>query len=298
MSRFRWIWLAVSVLAVAWLLRYAPIFILSLLVLLGFSPDCKRQEGILACYRRLVSNQMTEKARKSTSVLRDDGRYRLMQTSQGPFWEVKAANGSSEVAAQVAEVDSKYVRSDPVVNAGDVVLDCGANVGVFTRYALAHGAKKVLAIEPAADNLECLRRNTRDDSRVIICPVGVWDREDTLVLYESAEVSARDSFVETQKARAGNRVPLTTIDKLVEKEQLPRVDFIKMDIEGAESRALRGARETLHRYHPRLELEATEEPSLLLAIAREAWPGYASHCVMCDIGVRWKPIRPMLIALR
>jgi hypothetical protein len=41
------------------------------------------------------------------------------------------------------------------------------------------------------------------------------------------------------------KFPLTTIDKLVAELKLPKVDFIKMDIEGAEVKALNGARETI-----------------------------------------------------
>jgi FkbM family methyltransferase len=45
------------------------------------------------------------------------------------------------------------------VRAGDVVLDCGAGIGLFARQALKRGARTVIAIEPVPENLECLRRN-------------------------------------------------------------------------------------------------------------------------------------------
>jgi hypothetical protein len=47
---------------------------------------------------------------------------------------------------------------------------------------------------------------------------------------------------------------LTTIDKLVAELRLPRVDFIKMDIEGAEPKAIVGAKETIARFRPRMAL--------------------------------------------
>ena len=75
-----------------------------------------------------------------------------------------------------------YVHPDAAIRKGDIVVDCGANVGVFTRRALDAGAKLVVAIEPAPDNLECLRRNVADGlaaGRVIIVPKGVWDKEDS-----------------------------------------------------------------------------------------------------------------------
>ena len=61
------------------------------------------------------------------------------------------------------------------VRPGDVVLDCGANIGVFVRESLDAGAKTVVAIEPAPENIECLRRNFKDEiaaGRVIVYPEG------------------------------------------------------------------------------------------------------------------------------
>src|SRR5262252_2026765 len=69
------------------------------------------------------------------------------------------------------------------IHAGDVVLDAGANVGVFVRKALWAGASKVIAIEPAPENLECLRRTFAHEvarGQVVIYPKGVWGRPDVL----------------------------------------------------------------------------------------------------------------------
>ena len=46
---------------------------------------------------------------------------------------------------------------------GDVVMDCGANFGVYTKYALSKGAAWVIAIELAPEDIECLRRNLRKE---------------------------------------------------------------------------------------------------------------------------------------
>ena len=50
------------------------------------------------------------------------------------------------------------------------------------------------------------------------------------------------------------RVETITIDDLVSEEKLKRVDFIKMDIEGAELEALRGAENTIRQFHPKLAI--------------------------------------------
>jgi FkbM family methyltransferase len=174
------------------------------------------------------------------------------------------------------------------IRPGDVVLDCGAHVGSFTHTALARGASKVIAIELSPRNVECLRRNFASeiaDGRVIVYPKGVWNVEDTLLLRQTDANSAADTVVMQQPgASDGERVPLTRIDTLVQELALPRVDFIKMDIEGAEVPALDGAINTLKRWKPRLALAAyhkADDPETLPAAARRAVPEYRLRCASC-----------------
>lgn len=190
---------------------------------------------------------------RSTLVEKEPEGLELYRTPYGEFW---APSGSRyTLPFNLAEEETHiYGTGERYVKPGDVVLDCGANVGAFTRFALAAGAATVVAIEPAPDNIECLRRNFAREieaRRVIVYAKGVWDKEDFLDLLVDPEDQAADSFVIHRKgAKAVARVPLTTIDKLVAELGLARVDFIKMDIEGAEVKALAGGRATLARFHP------------------------------------------------
>jgi FkbM family methyltransferase len=136
-------------------------------------------------------------------------------------------------------------------------LDAGANVGVFTRKALWSGASKVIAIEPAPENLECLRRNFAAeiaDGRVVLYPKGIWDKDDVLKLRVDPTDSARDTFVRPIDDAQFIEAPLTTVDKMVVELGLRQVDFIKMDIEGAEQKAIVGARNTIAKFRPRMAL--------------------------------------------
>ena len=141
---------------------------------------------------------------------------------------------------------------------------------------------KVIAIEPAPENLECLRRNFAAEIAagwVIVYPEGVWDKDDVLKLWINPKNSAADTFVGQFKNTPFVEVPLTTIDKLVEELHLPKVDFIKMDIEGAEQKAIVGAKNTIAKFRPRMALciyhlpdDATMVPQLV-------------HDVVSDYGV-------------
>ena len=181
-----------------------------------------------------------------------------------------------------------YGTGEQAVKRGDIVLDCGANIGVYTRLALDAGASKVVAIEPGPENVEALRRNFPQEiasGRVIIVPKGVWDKDDLLTLQVDPKNTAANTFVMKLKdGKPGVQVPLLAIDKLVAELGLERVDYIKMDIEGAEQRALIGAQATLAKYHPRLALSAyhvPNDPEKIPELVRQAWPGYRMECGPC-----------------
>lgn len=194
-----------------------------------------------------------------------DGELRLVRTIHGDWW-----TGNDNVPFLLAEQKSGfYRRAGHFVRKGDVVLDGGANIGTFTREALDAGASHVVAIEPGPVQVMCLRRNfAREiaDGRVTIYPKGAWDKDDTLSMWVHDGGGAIDSFVMKERPEDDKRppreirLPLTTIDKAVRELGLAKIDFIKMDIEGAERHALRGAAETLRRHRPRMVIASENLP--------------------------------------
>jgi FkbM family methyltransferase len=217
----------------------------------------------------------------------------LVQSAERSFWiprgESQEWDGGRLLTFLLAEQAWKG-RANPrnTVRSGDIVLDCGAHVGVFTHTALRREAARVVAIEPDPLNLECLRRNFAQEiasGKVVVFPKGVWSSSTLLVLSESKLNSGSGSFV---REGGGEKVevPVTTIDNLVSELGLPRVDYIKMDIEGSEREALKGAQGTLRKYLPRLMIDAyhrPDDPRVLPAIIRQAHSDYASFCGPCEL---------------
>ena len=170
-----------------------------------------------------------------------------------------------QLAAQEMKLFGSGARG---ARSGDVVLDAGAGVGVYTREALNLGAKVVVAIEPAPESLECLRRNFKAEiatGRVIVVEKGVRDEE----LY------------------AGAKWPVTTIDRLVLELKLASVGFIKLDLEGGETRAISGARNTLARFKPRVSVcmqhsgaDREAVPTSIRAVRAD----YSGECGFCQLG--------------
>jgi len=177
---------------------------------------------------------------------------------------------------------------DDHVRPGDIVLDCGAHVGVFTQVALSRGAAKVVAIEPDPANIECLRRNFPGEiaaGRVVLAQVGVWSSEGSMKLYLGEGGNTGVNSMWSKESGNSIEVPVTTIDRLAAKLELPRVHFIKMDIEGAEREALKGALATLRAHRPRLMLDLNHRPddsTVLPAIIRQAHAGYVSSSGPCQ----------------
>jgi FkbM family methyltransferase len=233
---------------------------------------------------------IVRRLKRETRQGRLDNGIRLMETPFGNYWipERDTATFFTELSEQGTNI---YDYAGRGVQPGDVVLDCGANVGVYTRHALERGAKLVVAIEPAPESLECLRRTFQKETgagRVIIYPKGVWDKDDELEMSISAAFASTAASVALDRGGRGVKVPLTTIDKLVEELKLERVDFIKMDIEGAERQALQGALQTVARFRPgmAIALEHTpSDPDEIPALVQQLWPRYSlefGRCVVAD----------------
>jgi FkbM family methyltransferase len=217
----------------------------------------------------------------ASKVIQTDAKgFELVETPMGRYWTVPHDRFLKFTLGE--EKMDIYARNAVAVKPGDVVLDCGANVGVFTRTALNRGARLVVSIEPAPNTVECLRRNFEKEiaaGRVVVVPEGVWSHPDVLELAEGGDGNTTgDSFVLDGNGKTKVKVPLTTIDRLAVELALPRVDFVKMDIEGAEKEALRGAAETIRKYHPRMAIASEHLPDDVTAIPRTVtaiWSGYA-----------------------
>lgn len=223
-------------------------------------------------------------------IQKDPKGFDQYQTPAGNYWIPAGDKVSYMLPFNLAEQAVHiYGAGDKGVRRGDVVLDCGANVGVFTRVALDAGANKIIAIEPAPENLECFRRNFAGEisaGKVVVVPKGVWNKEDVLTLHVDPTNSAADSFILEHKGEgAVAKVPLTTIDHLVAELKIDKVDFIKMDIEGAEPNALTGATQTLKKWKPRIAVSAYHVPDHVQRIPKiisGARPDYALECGPCN----------------
>ena len=136
----------------------------------------------------------------------------------------------------------------------DIVFDIGASVGLYSLAAHAVGAGFVYAFEPDKQKIKDFRANinyNKAHEKIASVPMGLWSSE-TQVYYDMKTASMMGANeVDSQL------VPVTTIDRFVNERSamISHIDYMKIDVEGAEMEVLKGATNTLMKYKPVLFLE-------------------------------------------
>lgn len=200
--------------------------------------------------------------------------------------------GTYEPAMEMASAD--FVRP------GDIVYDIGANIGYFSlSFARKVGQEgHVFAFEPLPSNIERLRHNVKlnqQDERITIVPCAVSDSAGT------EEFLAHSLHSMGKLAGAGGRdtayqeslkVRTITVDGFIYEDGRPAPDIVKMDIEGGETKAIKGMTRMLTDIRPKLILElhgpeaamtvwkTLEESNYVLCRLRPGYPRYTSYADM------------------
>ena len=151
-----------------------------------------------------------------------------------------------------------YRHGDVVVSVepGDCVIDGGACWGDSSLYFIdrAHPNGRVFAFEFEPENVEILQRtlslNKHVNERIKLETRALWDVSGEVIAYRPGRGPATSLL----SGEGDQSVKTVTLDEYVESICLSRVDFIKLDVEGAELRVLRGAEGTLRRFKPKLAI--------------------------------------------
>lgn len=132
------------------------------------------------------------------------------------------------------------------------VFDVGANCGAFTRDVLGvHPRLRVMAFEPHPAHVAELSRRYENDPRVRVEPLAISDSEGRSTLYDypgpdtaSEQASLnREAFESLYSEVPARELPisLTTLDLYCQAHPVSRIHLLKLDVEGHEPEALRGA---------------------------------------------------------
>jgi FkbM family methyltransferase len=169
---------------------------------------------------------------------------------RGQRWIVGSSIHDAWLGTYEADKQALFTRT---VTPGSVVFDIGAHAGFYTLLAslLAGPKGRVFAFEPMPRNAAHIREHLQLNGVTNV----------TLIEKAVADTAGVATFTATSQNSQGHLLPggelqveIVSLDEMVEQGKLPLPDFVKMDIEGAETRALNGARKLLAHRHPTIFL--------------------------------------------
>ncbi len=174
--------------------------------------------------------------------------------------------GSAGIFLQREYYEPLLEYGHQLMKPGDVVIDGGANQGTFT---CAFGAKvgpqgRVIAFEPFDWLCDVIQTNVTIngfDRSCIVKNFAVSDEVGEAVIDNSLgpiSASITRDFSAEAATTDKQTIRTTTIDAVMAEEGLERLDFVKLDVEGAELKALQGAKGSIERHKPVICVEAGE----------------------------------------
>jgi len=153
----------------------------------------------------------------------------------------------------------------PLLKKDMYCLDVGSNIGYYVcleSNAIGNNGK-VISIEPSPINFKYLKKNVelQNTSNIEIHNFACGNENNEIEFYVSDRSNwsrvATDKFIDAPPDVIVQtiKVPMKTIDSFIEEKSLPRLDFIRMDVEGFEVNILEGMHQTLEKFQPMLHME-------------------------------------------
>ena len=151
--------------------------------------------------------------------------------------KVNLSNMGDALFPIVTEIffDKIYERDFVRLNNNDVVVDIGANYGVFSLYAQLFNPKKVYAVEPLKSTFDNMVKNISDYG--VVCINKAISDKEGFERFTVTDVNG-DNFLSKnsidRKSLKEDIVETTTINNLINDYKIEKIDFLKVDCEGGE----------------------------------------------------------------
>jgi FkbM family methyltransferase len=191
-----------------------------------------------------------------------------VETRGGLRWAMDAADYTQQDIFWSGAKDPAEIREAlRCMPKGSVMFDLGANFGYYaiTLASALQGDCRIYAFEPNRNTMQRLEKNVAlNGTRGLhLLEVGLSDTRGQAFVVETPAHSGAAYLSQTPISGPCNpaSVPVTTIDLFCEQQNIHRLDLVKMDIEGAELRALRGGVAAFKRLQPALLIELNPETS-------------------------------------
>ncbi len=170
--------------------------------------------------------------------------------------------------------EGPYINNSFKLNKNDLVLDIGANQGLFTIFAskIVGSCGKIYSFEPLKTQYELLETNLKinEIKNVEIIKKAVGNKKTNVSFKGMAVYNENEGNIES-----------TTIDEFVKAKKIQRIDFIKMDAEGYERKILLGGFNSLKTNLPNLSIciyHLPDDPSVLKKSIHSINSNYRINC--------------------
>lgn len=148
--------------------------------------------------------------------------------------------------AEGLDVPEYYLKKYRIKE-GDIVLDCGAYCGTTVYYfsQLAGETGKVIALEPDKENYKALLKNIKIHNLKNVIPLNMclWDKKGKLGFNTEGNLGSCLSSIHGEIP--STFVDATSIQDIINDYKIDKIDFIKMDIEGAEINVIESVKDYL-----------------------------------------------------
>jgi FkbM family methyltransferase len=175
------------------------------------------------------------------------------------YINAKMSANPEELVSLNVNGEKQYFSPLLQLHDNDVFVDCGAYDGENSLCfnELTNHKGKIYAFECDKSNIEKLERNTKHFKNIIIIKKGAWSEKTTLFFNNDNSMGSR------MTDEGESQIEVDSIDNVVRNE---KAVIIKMDIEGAELEALKGASKTITSCNTRLAISVYHKPEDLITI--------------------------------
>jgi FkbM family methyltransferase len=119
------------------------------------------------------------------------------------------------------------------LKAPEVIIDGGANTGLFAVYMKnKYPGAKIICIEPDPENFEMLQKNVQGYAGIECIRAGIWNKDTNLKVYDKYNMGKWAMVVEEDEVNG--TVPAITIQSIMERFGIEKIDLLKLDIETSE----------------------------------------------------------------
>ncbi len=160
---------------------------------------------------------------------------------------------------------------NPYLGPGKVMVDVGANFGIFSLNAsrLVGATGRVVAFEPAQATYSVFQKNLALNNAGNVKPMrlALADKPGSLKLYHDLDPT-RNSLAPGDVRQDFEEVQVRTLDDVLAELGVPRADFVKIDVEGADELVCRGAQKTLRASFPPVFFETNSGAAVRMGLKR------------------------------